>query len=74
APPCQFAFANAIPKFNEIFILDAGHFDYPGRAAHIRRRALPASGKPEPWRRHGRTPASPCLDADADCTSADIRG
>ncbi len=32
APPCQFAVANSIPKFNEIFILDAGHFDYPGRA------------------------------------------
>ncbi|OWO93329.1 alpha/beta hydrolase [Rhizobium esperanzae] len=32
APPCQFAVANAIPKFNEIFILDAGHFDYPGSA------------------------------------------
>ncbi|CAN7370126.1 acetylxylan esterase [Rhizobium sp. LjRoot30] len=31
APPCQFAVANAFPqsKFNEIFILDAGHFDYP---------------------------------------------
>jgi cephalosporin-C deacetylase len=29
APPCQFAVANAQPKFNEIFILDAGHFDYP---------------------------------------------
>lgn len=35
APPCQFAIANAIPKskFNETFILDAGHFDYPGSAA-----------------------------------------
>lgn len=32
APPCQFAVANAVPpsKYNEIFILDAGHFDYPG--------------------------------------------
>lgn len=32
APPCQFAVANALPKskFNEIFILDAGHFDYAG--------------------------------------------
>lgn len=35
APPCQFAVANALPKggpnskFNENFILDAGHFDYP---------------------------------------------
>ncbi|MBB4193384.1 cephalosporin-C deacetylase [Rhizobium aethiopicum] len=32
APPCQFAVANAIRKYNEIFILDAGHFDYPGSA------------------------------------------
>jgi cephalosporin-C deacetylase len=34
APPCQFAVADALPKskFNEIFILDAGHFDYPGSA------------------------------------------
>lgn len=30
APPCQFAVANALQKFNEIFILDAGHFDYAG--------------------------------------------
>ncbi|WP_160009100.1 acetylxylan esterase [Rhizobium sp. 18055] len=32
APPCQFAVANALPasKYNEIFILDAGHFEYPG--------------------------------------------
>ncbi|KQV66248.1 acetylxylan esterase [Rhizobium sp. Root1220] len=32
APPCQFAVANAVPasKDNEIFVLDAGHFDYPG--------------------------------------------
>ncbi|ENN88117.1 hypothetical protein RHSP_39034 [Rhizobium freirei PRF 81] len=28
APPCQFAVANATQKFNEIFILDAGHFEY----------------------------------------------
>jgi cephalosporin-C deacetylase len=28
APPCQFAVANAPKKFKEIFILDAGHFDY----------------------------------------------
>ncbi|MFB9947388.1 acetylxylan esterase [Rhizobium puerariae] len=39
APPCQFAVANALPrspetlKFNEIFILDAGHFDYPDSEA-----------------------------------------
>lgn len=33
APPCQFAVANAVPpgRFNEIFILDAGHFEYPGQ-------------------------------------------
>ncbi|MDL2398230.1 acetylxylan esterase [Rhizobium mayense] len=30
APPCQFAVANSLAKFNEIFILDAGHFDYVG--------------------------------------------
>lgn len=30
APPCQFSVANALQKFNEIFILDAGHFDYAG--------------------------------------------
>ncbi|HTO32324.1 MAG TPA: acetylxylan esterase [Pararhizobium sp.] len=31
APPCQFSVANGLPpsKLNEIFILDAGHFDYP---------------------------------------------
>ena len=31
APPCQFSVANALPKsnYNEIFILDAGHFEYP---------------------------------------------
>ena len=35
APPCQFAVANALPasRFNENFILDAGHFDYPGCAS-----------------------------------------
>ncbi len=32
APPCQFSVANALPPSNhhEIFVLDAGHFDYPG--------------------------------------------
>jgi cephalosporin-C deacetylase len=32
APPCQFSIANALPSSNrhEIFVLDAGHFDYPG--------------------------------------------
>ncbi|KQS76933.1 deacetylase [Rhizobium sp. Leaf384] len=35
APPCQFTIANALPAENhhETFILDAGHFDYPGQAA-----------------------------------------
>ncbi|KQS72480.1 deacetylase [Rhizobium sp. Leaf371] len=35
APPCQFSVANALPtkNYNEIFILDAGHFDYPGQQA-----------------------------------------
>ena len=34
APPCQFSIANALPasKHHETFILDAGHFDYPGSA------------------------------------------
>ncbi len=38
APPCQFSVANALPpsKFNEIFILDAGHFDYPDGPAQDR--------------------------------------
>lgn len=33
APPCQFSVANALPTSNhhEVVILDAGHFDYPGR-------------------------------------------
>jgi cephalosporin-C deacetylase len=32
APPCQFSVANARPTINhhETFVLDAGHFDYPG--------------------------------------------
>ncbi|MCB8878737.1 acetylxylan esterase [Acidisoma cellulosilytica] len=32
APPCQFSVANGLAASNqhEIFILDAGHFDYPG--------------------------------------------
>jgi cephalosporin-C deacetylase len=35
APPCQFTIANVLQssKNNEIFILDAGHFDYPGQKA-----------------------------------------
>lgn len=34
APPCQFSVANALPTAShpEIFILDAGHFDYHGQA------------------------------------------
>lgn len=32
APPCQFAIHNAIPSCKELFILDAGHFAYPGEA------------------------------------------
>lgn len=44
APPCQFAVANALPasKYNEIFILDAGHFDYPGMTEqnHVLREKL----------------------------------
>jgi cephalosporin-C deacetylase len=35
-PPCQFAIANAPVKNNEIFILDAGHFDYPDDAMQHR--------------------------------------
>ncbi len=33
APPCQFSVANALPTSNhhEIVVLDAGHFDYPGK-------------------------------------------
>ncbi|MCB8874497.1 acetylxylan esterase [Acidisoma silvae] len=32
APPCQFSVANALPasSHHETFILDAGHYDYPG--------------------------------------------
>jgi len=35
APPCQFSVANALPasKDHEIFVLDAGHFDYDGMQA-----------------------------------------
>ena len=32
APPCQFSVANALPGSKEIFVLDAGHFDYDGAA------------------------------------------
>lgn len=32
APPGQFAVYNAIPGDKRLFVLDAGHFDYPGRA------------------------------------------
>jgi len=34
APPGQFAIHNAIPaSLRRLFVLDAGHFDYPGKAA-----------------------------------------
>ncbi|NLS04706.1 acetylxylan esterase [Rhizobium sp. P32RR-XVIII] len=53
APPCQFAVLNALPKSksNEIFILDAGHFDYPGSAeqgAALRDRVGWFFGRNEP--------------------------
>ncbi|WP_454849887.1 acetylxylan esterase [Rhizobium binxianense] len=53
APPCQFAVANALPKskFNENFILDAGHFDYAGGAeqgAALRDRIGRFFGRNEP--------------------------
>ncbi|GEO82117.1 acetylxylan esterase [Pararhodospirillum oryzae] len=32
APPCQFSIYNALKGRKEIFILDAGHFEYPGEA------------------------------------------
>jgi cephalosporin-C deacetylase len=32
APPGQFAVYNAIPGNKRLYVLDAGHFDYPGRA------------------------------------------
>ncbi|MCA1789780.1 MAG: hypothetical protein LC667_07960 [Thioalkalivibrio sp.] len=31
APPGQFAVYNAITGDKRLFVLDAGHFDYPGR-------------------------------------------
>jgi cephalosporin-C deacetylase len=31
APPGQFAVYNALPESRHLFVLDAGHFDYPGR-------------------------------------------
>jgi cephalosporin-C deacetylase len=35
APPCQFSVANSLPasKHHEVFVLDAGHFDYGGLQA-----------------------------------------
>ena len=42
-PPGQFAICNAIPeRFRRLFVLDAGHFDYPGqsRQAQELRRLL----------------------------------
>lgn len=36
-PPGQFAIHNAIPAaWRSLFVLDAGHFEYPGRAAQAR--------------------------------------
>lgn len=32
-PPGQFAIFNALPGAKELFVLDAGHFEWPGRAA-----------------------------------------
>lgn len=37
APPGQFAIYNALPGPKELFVLDGGHFDYPGRAEQERR-------------------------------------
>jgi len=37
APPGQFAIYNAIPGSKELFVLDAGHFDWPERAEQERR-------------------------------------
>ncbi|MCO5730464.1 acetylxylan esterase [Rhizobium sp. SSA_523] len=41
APPCQFSIANTLSssRFNQTFILDAGHFDYPGSASQQNRLA-----------------------------------
>jgi cephalosporin-C deacetylase len=36
APPGQFAVYNAIPGDKRLFVLDAGHFDHPGRARQTR--------------------------------------
>ncbi len=50
-PPCQFAICNAIPNCKELFILDAGHFDYPGQeeqAASLRQRFALFFGSHEP--------------------------
>jgi cephalosporin-C deacetylase len=36
APPCQFAIYNALAGDKRLFVLTAGHFDYPGREAEER--------------------------------------
>lgn len=36
APPGQFAVYNALPGLKRLFVLDAGHFDYPRRAEQQR--------------------------------------
>jgi cephalosporin-C deacetylase len=37
APPGQFAIYNALPGPKELFVLKAGHFDYPEAAAENRK-------------------------------------
>lgn len=39
APPGQFAVHNAVPGAKELFVLDAGHHDYPGQAKQERELA-----------------------------------
>jgi cephalosporin-C deacetylase len=36
APPGQFALYNALPEPKRLFLLDAGHFDYPRQAEQAR--------------------------------------
>lgn len=40
APPGQFAIYNALPPPKRLFVLDAGHFAYPGQAEQERRLLL----------------------------------
>jgi len=57
APPCQFTVVNALPpsKLHRLVILDAGHFDYPGRESQ---HALLA----EEFRRFFGAPCSEIID------------